>query len=91
MEAHCPQKSAEFPHSSLRFLFLQTALLVLMPYTYRSVQLQKAHAIAYRCALGWTLVYSLFPRETMHFMWLMSVVIQQQFAYQPRNSEEYIL
>ncbi|KAI8143909.1 hypothetical protein BJV82DRAFT_88677 [Fennellomyces sp. T-0311] len=73
------------------FLFLQSILLVLVPFTQRYPQIQKANGIAYRCALGWTLVYSLFPRETMHFLWLVSQVIQQQFAYQPRYSEDYVL
>ncbi|KAI9495873.1 hypothetical protein BDB00DRAFT_812238 [Zychaea mexicana] len=77
---------------SKAFLFLQSLLLVLVPFSASYPGLQKTHAIAYRCALAWTLVYSLFPRETMHMLWLISQVLQQQFSYHPRvYSEEYVV
>ncbi|KAI7850803.1 hypothetical protein BDC45DRAFT_572492 [Circinella umbellata] len=77
---------------SKAFLFLQSLLLVLVPLVWCYPSLKKTHSIAYRCALGWTLVYSLFPRETMHVLWLISQVIQQQFSFSPRvYSDEYIV
>ncbi|KAI9269268.1 hypothetical protein BDA99DRAFT_504013 [Phascolomyces articulosus] len=77
---------------SKAFLFLQSILLVSVPFSSRYPALQKTHSIAYRCALAWTLVYSLFPRETMHLLWLISQVIQQQFSFNPRMySDEYVV
>lgn len=77
------RKIAEFAYwmCNIRFLAIETAWIIILPLThfvdYGGGGARSVCLAAYRCALFWTLMYGIMPRETSYLIYQTDQVLQE--------------